>query len=125
MKTIGYAQMYSGMPNPERELTEEEANIVEELVSKLEIPYTGSFHPNMGFTGFGVSNEDWWVNSNFLYWCSVWKNGELKHYEDTVGLIEYLEEILTPMVEKHYEDMQKVMADYYENMFRVPEKEKI
>lgn len=124
MTVIGYAQIYSGMQNPERELTEEETAKVKELVSRLEVLYTGSKSPGLGATGFSVlhKEENWYVMSNFTCWCAVWSNEtqELKYYEDTVGLIGYLEEILTPMVKKHYEDMQRVMADYYENMFGIP-----
>jgi hypothetical protein len=122
MTAIGYANMYSGMENPQRELTEEEINKVKELVSKLETPYTGPTYERLGFSGFSVSDgENWLVNSHFTCWCSVWDKQELKHYEDTVGLIAYLEEILTPMVEKHYKDAQEIMSTYYEDLFRVPE----
>src|SRR5277367_1300854 len=102
MTAIGYANMYSGFRNPERELTEEEITKVKQLVSKLETPYIGPTHPKMGFSGFIVSDGDnWLVNSNLTCWCSVWENQELKHYEDTVGLVGYLEEILTPMIDKY------------------------
>jgi hypothetical protein len=124
MIATGYAQMYSGMPNPERELTEEESNKVKELVSQLKVPYIGPKHSKLGFTGFIISykEENWCVISNFTCWCIVWsdQDQELKYYEDTVGLIGYLEEILTPMVDKHLQDMQQVMTNYYEEMFRVP-----
>jgi hypothetical protein len=125
MTTKGYTNMYSGMQNPERELTEEETNKVKYLISKLEIPYTGPTHPKMGFSGFGVccAEENWLVQSYFTCWCSVWSSQaqELKHYEDTVGLIAYLEEILIPMVNQHYENTQEGMEKYYEEMFGVPQ----
>src|ERR1700677_3688626 len=107
MTATGYANMYSGMKNPQRELTEEEINRIKELVSKLKLPYIGSTSERLGFSGFSVlDGENWVVISHFTCWCSVWDERGLKHYEDTVGLINYLEEILTPMVEKHHRDSQ-------------------
>jgi hypothetical protein len=120
MTAKGYANLYSGRQNPERQLMEEEINKVKELVSKLKIPYTGPTYERLGFSGFSVSDGDnWLVVSHLTCWCTVWDKQELKHYEDTVGLIAYLEEILTPMVKQHYKDAQKVMGAYYEDLFRI------
>ena len=125
MTAIGYANMYSGIQNPERELTEEESIKVKELVSQLKELYTGPTHPKLGFTGFSVwyKEEEFYVMSNFTFWCGIWsaEAQELKYYEDTVGLITYLEEILTPMVEKHRRDMQEIMSVHYENLFGISE----
>ena len=123
MTTKGYANMYSGMPNPERELTEEEISKIEYLISQLTIPYTGSVHHKFELGGYTVSNveKNWCIISHFTCWCSIWKDQELKNYEDTVGLIAYLEEILQPMADKHIKDSQEAMERYYEEMFGVSE----
>jgi hypothetical protein len=126
MPVIGYADMYSGAENPQRQLTDQEASRVEELISQLTVPYTGLIHINLGFSGFSVSDgENWVVVAHSTCWCSVWQNQELKHYEDTVGLLAFLEEILTPMMDQHLQEESRVMAAYYEEMFGISQQKKI
>lgn len=51
-----YILMYSGMHNPEKELTEEENQTLKGLVAGLEIKYLGQSHSHLGFSGYREPN---------------------------------------------------------------------
>ena len=116
MTAKGYASMYSGRANPERELTPTEISAVKEIMSSLSEPWTGATHPQLGFTGYGVwsPDENWYVSADFRGFATVWdvKKLGLDYYKDTVGLTAYLASILKEMLDKHYEDDKKAMDDY-------------
>lgn len=116
MTTRGYASMYSGLPNPERVLTEEEVSKVKEMMSRLDEPWTEAHHPKMGFTGYGAWNgkENWYVSVDFRGFAAVWtgKRMELDYFKDTVGLTTYLQSILKATVDRHFEDAQELMQDF-------------
>ena len=116
MTTKGYASMYSGMPNPERDLTPEEVSKVKELMSRLDEPWTGPNHPQMGFTGYGVwdGEDNWYVSVDFRGFATVWNGTKMgvDYYKDDVGLTAYLQSILKETVDRHVEDAQELMEEF-------------
>jgi hypothetical protein len=121
----GYVLMYSGLHNPEKDLSEEEYSKIKELVSQLNVPYDGEPLPQLGFTGYAAdfAEDQFWVSGAFIGWVSVFQNGECKHYDDTVGLVSYLHLIMVPVLQKHIKDSHNFMKEIFKNekMSRVSE----
>lgn len=110
--------MYSGMKNPEKELTEEEVQTLKDLVAGLETAYPGQAHGHLGFSGYAASFDDMHVIASMYGHVRVWDTtGKLTAYTDTTGVLAYLCKIMTPVMVKHQEDAKKAMDDYMANQF--------
>lgn len=113
MKQTACIMMYSGMPNPEKELSEEEVAIIQGLISKLNITYPGQAHSHLGFSGYAATFEDIHIIASLYGFVQVFnKNGVSAAYSDTAGVLAYLCKIMTPVMIKHNEEAAKVMADW-------------
>ena len=118
MKPTACILMYSGMQNPEKELTEEEVQTLRDLVAGLEITYPGQSHSHLGFSGYAASFDEMHVIASMYGHVRVWDtSGKLVAYSDTTGVLAYLCKIMTPVMIKHNEDAQKAMADYIASQF--------
>jgi hypothetical protein len=107
-KFIGSPLMYSGMQNPQRDLTEEEVAKIKELVSQLSVT-CAAHNPSMGFTGYAVNNEEnWYVSGSFYGQVIVFENNGLTAYKDTAGVTAYLHLILGHLVQEHLEEHEKM-----------------
>jgi hypothetical protein len=110
--------MYSGMQNPEKDLTEEEVQTLRDLVRGLEIPYPGHAHGHLGFSGYAASLDDIHVIASLYGHVRVFNaQGEATAYSDTTGVLAYLCKLMTPVMIKHQEDVKKAMDDYMASQF--------
>lgn len=108
-----YIMMYSGAMNPEKELTQEELQTLEDLVAGLEIPYPGQAHGHLGFSGYSADLGDRYVIASLYGHVRVFTaEGKETVYTDTTGVLAYLCKIMTPVMIKHNEDAKKQMDDY-------------
>lgn len=113
-----YIMMYSGMQNPEKELTPEEIQQLEDLVAGLEIPYPGHAHGHLGFSGYSADLGDRYIIASLYGHVRIFgANGEPTAYTDTTGVLAYLCKIMTPVMIKHNEDARKAMDDYMASQF--------
>ena len=125
--------MYSGACHldPRVELTEEQFIKIEKMMTDLSEPFTGTPYYGTGVlsaTSYMVvfpENSGIYVfdNGKVDIYTNVY--GEEKSYQDTVGLHEYLKELLMPALIKHGEDMQKELDAYNEKMFGISKEEKV
>lgn len=106
-KIVGSPSMYSGIQNPQRELTDEEVSKIKDLVSQLNIT-TAAHVPSMGFTGYATGNEEWYVMGSFYGQVLVFEDNSLVAYKDTAGVTAYLHLILGHLVREHLEEYEKV-----------------
>ncbi|SRR5579871_6604189 len=111
--------LYSGLPNPEKELTPEELSHIQDLVSKLEEP-TPPQHSHLGFSGYSASWESTHVIAHFSGHVSVYSDHEVKHYYDTCGVMAYLCQLLTPIMVEHNKNADKMLTDWIAFTFPVP-----
>jgi hypothetical protein len=118
MKPTACILMYSGMRNPEKELTEEEITTLRELVSKLEVPYPGQAHSHLGFSGYAATLDNIHVIASLWGHVRVFNSEGLPTaYSDTTGVLAYLCKIMTPVMIKHNEDAAKAMKDWEASLF--------
>lgn len=111
--------MYSGMQNPEKELTPEESQQLEDLVAGLEIAYPGHAHGHLGFSGYSADLDGRYIIASLYGHVRVFDaQGQQKAYTDTTGVLAYLCKIMTPVMIKHNEDAQKRMDDYIASTFK-------
>jgi hypothetical protein len=108
-KVIGSPSMYSGRENPQRELTDEEIVKIKDLISQLTI-VSAAHNPTLGFNGYGVGNEDWYISGSFYGQVLVFEDNSLTAYKDTVGVTAYLHLILGHLVREHLEEHEKVLG---------------
>lgn len=120
MTNKAYILMYSGLQNPEKELSEEEVATIRDLVSKLDVVYPGKAHGHLGFSGYAANFEDIHVIARLSGFVQIFdKSGSSVAYSDTTGVLAYLCKIMTPVMIKHNEDAAKAMSDYNETMFGI------
>lgn len=141
--------MYSGMQPPECDLTQQQIEHISELVSRLDTPHTGGplWH------GTAVLSTDsysvWWLDERPIdeamftkpfegSWMMVRvrvggpvhvyrqeENFQGVYLKDTVGLWEYLATIGSPLLAKHFRDVNESMEDYYEKVLGIPYEKKV
>lgn len=105
-----YAMMYSGRQNPEKELTSEELETIQDLLSQLKEPWLGPSHPRLGFTGYGATYElDGWIQScqaDISGFVHKWDKdtNEWDVFADTSGVLPYLMKIMVPTMQEHYKE---------------------
>lgn len=117
MKATASILMYSGIQNPEKELTEEEIQTLKDLVTGLETVYPAQAHSHLGFSGYAASFDGMHVIASMYGHVRVWDTaGRLSAYTDTTGVLAYLCKIMTPVMVKHIEDGQKAMDDYWKSL---------
>ena len=119
MNPTASIMMYSGMKNPEKDLTEEEVQTLKDLVTGLETVYPAQPHSHLGFSGYCASFDDMHVIASMYGHVRVWDTtGKVTAYTDTTGILAYLCKIMTPVMVKHIEDGQKAMDDYWTNLHK-------
>lgn len=110
--------MYSGMQNPEKELTDQEITDIRTLVAGLDTTYPGQAHGHLGFSGYAASFQDMHVIASLYGHIRVFDaEGHEKAYSDTTGVLAYLCKIMTPVMIKHQQEAKKQMDDYVASMF--------
>jgi hypothetical protein len=111
LKAVASVLMYSGMSNPQRELTSEELEHVQSLIDKL-----GDPSPNqqacLGFIGYAVNWGTAHVTAHFSGHITVYRDQEEKTYYDTAGVAAYLCQLLTPVMVEHSKQFDKTLSDY-------------
>lgn len=113
MKSTAYIMMYSGMPNPEKELTDEEVSNIKGLVSELNIPFPGNADSYLGFSYSAFIDENLYVIASPCGYVKILnKSGLVTTFSDTTGVIAYLCKIMTPVMIKHQEEGVKIMKDW-------------
>lgn len=122
MIPTAFILMYSGMQNPEKELSREETNILKDLVSKLEIKYTGQTHPHMGFSGYGASlSDDLYVIASLRGFIQLFdKTGLPVAYSDTTGILAYLHKIMAPVMARHEEEAAEARNNFDWEQLLIP-----
>ena len=122
MKVIGSIMMYSGMQNPERELSENETKHILELLSTIDQHYNEEWYTKLGFSGYCVEwrheeSDAMYSSEHPVYFqafphmktIGIYKNmfmSGINMYKDTSGLCEYLKEILNSLCPGHdYEEV--------------------
>ena len=152
MKCMFSINMYSGNMPPERELKPEEVEKLNDLVSRLHVPYQHVGPKRLW--GLGSLSTDsysvFWLdercvgNPDFIFdpfegpWMGVQcqaggavhvyrKEEEFRGVDlkDTVGLWEYLATIGVPLLARYYRDMDEGMSEYYEKVLGVPYEKKV
>lgn len=113
--------MYSGMCHldPRIEITEEQSIVIEEKLQQLKEPFIGKKYYGTGVlssTSYMVlfpENIGVYVHDNgYVHIVTEIYNPDDTGFQDTVGLHEYLKELLNPALEQHQEDMKKMWEDY-------------
>ncbi len=124
--------LYSGMchMDPRVELTDEQSLMIRVKLASLCEPFTGKRLYGTGVLGpdnYMVILKDLeMVVYLTVHGCvTLTQNMTVDEYQDTAHLHEYLSDILSPALQKHVEDYQAQQDAYYENMFRIPKKEKV
>lgn len=129
MKAIFSINMYSGLQNPEVELTEEQSQKVIELANRLDHPITDD-----NFSGLRSSVTNymvWWGPSSAPFHVihvseyldvQICRQGDVEYstFQDTVGLWAYLAPIGGKIYLEHRRQTEKAMEDYHEEMFGIP-----
>jgi len=102
MKAIGSVNLYSGMPDPEMELSDDDAQL---LITKSDQLTQGTyqFHSKLGFSGYFVRFQDngdgilaLHVHDNVVtIWREVGKSPDL--YVDTAGIGSALASMLSSL----------------------------
>jgi hypothetical protein len=130
--------MYSGVKNPEVELTEEQSQKMIELVDQLTQPFEGD-EQFIGLSGLRTDSYIvFWKDDTdappfvalraepygFVY---LWRNnGDLGvALKDTAGLWNFLNPIGIQLYDEHCKDVAKTMAAHYEEMSRISGQTKI
>jgi hypothetical protein len=109
--------MYSGIQNPEKELTDEEVNEIARLISELSGPEIEFGPLGLGHGGYGafVQNDDGShlsVMVNFTGGAQVWNSVEQRWVGriDVSGICAYLCKLMTPAVAQHLLDANKMFS---------------
>lgn len=111
MKATAYIVMYSGMPDPSKELTDTEGRKFSELLAKAEIKSDRTIPSMLGPLGYRViwSGDGPWVYVHVyrgIIGLSCY--GIISWLKDTVGLEKYLEDLLGPALQKHHEEVLRI-----------------
>ena len=109
MKPVSYVCMYSGMQNPEKQLSEEEVIKIREMVLQLD-KVSEPIHTQLGFSGYSAAYDNTYIIANIRGLVSVFTTG-VTYYYDTVGLFGYLATIMTPTLQKHYDDAATILKE--------------
>lgn len=132
MKVTGIISMYSGISNPEMELSPEVSKQVCEMLYRAYEESDKPLHSKLGFNGYIVAwypedGESWPAVHIHVYdgVISVSCFASHSNLKDTVGLESYLAEALAPCLEKHQQEAAKAMAEYYENLSGISKQEKV
>ena len=113
-----YIMMYSGARNPEKELTKEEIQQLEDLVTGLEVEYPGHAHGHLGFSGYSADLGNRYIIASLYGHVRIFDaQGEAKAYTDTTGVLAYLCKIMTPVMIEHQQNAKKAMDDYMASQF--------
>lgn len=114
MIPTAYIMMYSGLQNPEKELSQEEVDTLKDLVSKLDHPFPGATNSHMGFSGYSASlSDELYVIASLWGYIQVFRaNGEMVAFSDTTGVLAYLCKLMTPVMIRHNEDAAQAMDDW-------------
>jgi hypothetical protein len=115
MKATASVLMYSGMQNPEKELTSEELQHIQDLVAKLGDPCVPQ-HSHLGFSGYSANWDTTHVIAHFSGHISVY-NQEVKHYYDTSGVMAYLCQLITPVMVERSKNADKLITDWVADTF--------
>jgi hypothetical protein len=112
MIPIAYINMYSGLPNPEKELSLEEVATLRDLVSQLKDPYPGQAHSRLGFSGYSaVLDDQTYIIADVLGYVQIFgTNGTGTVHADTAGICAYLCKLMTPVMIRHNEDAAQIMS---------------
>jgi hypothetical protein len=122
MKVRGSIYMYCGRRDPETYFSYEQSKKINELLYHASEPSDDhSIRYKMPPNGYMV----WWQPEDDNYGncpavhlhvargtIALYCYGTVNYLKDTVGLEDYLKEILTPILKKHIEDGQKAMEEY-------------
>lgn len=105
-----YAMMYSGIQNPEKILTSEELETIQDLLSQLKEPWLGPSHSRLGFSGYGAIFEiDGWIQgcqADIRGFVHRWNKdtNEWDVFADTPGVLPYLMKIMVSTMQDHYKE---------------------
>ncbi len=128
MKVTASIVMYSGMPDPEMELSPEGSN---EIIVKLNSVFDKSeteIKQGLGFRGYmviwhgdelGVPYTAIRVHEGIIEIMSFASRVNMK---DTAGLELYLKNLLAPTLQKHYDEAAASLATLYDELAAVSEK---
>lgn len=95
----GSVMMYSGAENPQRELTQEEIDTIENKCAELwAFNPTQLIHPQSGFSGYAVELNDKYVISDKRGFVSIYSGENVVCWHDEVGMFEYLNGILSGLI---------------------------
>jgi len=149
MKCKFSINMYSGMQPPECELNPEQIDHISELVARLDTPYMSD--PIWQGTAFPSTDNYsvWWLDErpidDVLFtepFQSPWMMFQVRvggavhvyrkeedfqgvYLKDTVGLWEYLATIGSPLLARHFRDMEEDKDEYYEKVLGVSSEKKV
>ena len=126
MRVVASIKMYSGIRDPELEITEETSKKICEMLCQAYEKSPKELLPKLGPQGYMVV---WEAENSPTVWLHVHEGiialscfAATSYLKDTVGLELYLQELLAETLRNHYAEAGKAMSQLYDELRVVAEK---